>query len=63
MTVAERTTAQHPEHGAVALPLSGRRLHLQHGPIDLIVHAWGEAAAVRPHIAQRSVDLRMSCLN
>ena len=25
----------------------GRRLHLQHGPIDLIIEAWGEAAEVR----------------
>jgi ApbE superfamily uncharacterized protein (UPF0280 family) len=24
----------------------GRRLHLQHGPIDLIVEAWGDARAV-----------------
>jgi ApbE superfamily uncharacterized protein (UPF0280 family) len=30
---------------AVLLP-DGRRLHLQHGPIDLIVEAWGEAREV-----------------
>ena len=30
---------------AALLP-DGRRLHLQHGPIDLIVEAWGEAREV-----------------
>jgi len=25
----------------------GRRLHLQHGPIDLVIEAWGDAAEVR----------------
>jgi hypothetical protein len=30
---------------AVLLP-DGRRLHLQHGPIDLIIEAWGEAREV-----------------
>jgi ApbE superfamily uncharacterized protein (UPF0280 family) len=25
----------------------GRRLHMNHGPIDLIVEAWGEADEVR----------------
>ena len=30
---------------AVLLP-DGRRLHLQHGPIDLILEAWGEAREV-----------------
>src|SRR5215510_11646010 len=29
-----------------ALLTDGRRLHLQHGPIDLIVEAWGEAREV-----------------
>ena len=33
--------------GPVAATTSdGSRLHLQHGPIDLIVEAWGERAAV-----------------
>ena len=31
---------------AVLLP-DGRRLHLQHGPIDLVVEAFGPEAAVR----------------
>ena len=30
---------------AVLLP-DGRRLHLQHGPIDLVVEAWGDAREV-----------------
>ena len=30
----------------------GRRLHLQHGPIDLIVEAWGAAEEVRASYAQ-----------
>ncbi|MEJ1974767.1 MAG: UPF0280 family protein [Acetobacteraceae bacterium] len=30
-----------------ARPLAGGRLHLQHGPIDLIVHAFGAASACR----------------
>ncbi len=25
----------------------GKRLHLQHGPIDLVIEAWGKAAEVR----------------
>lgn len=28
-------------------PLAGDRLHLQHGPIDLVLRAWGAATAVR----------------
>ena len=27
--------------------LAGDRLHLSHGPIDVVLRAWGEAAAVR----------------
>ncbi len=30
----------------------GRRLHLQHGPIDLVIEAWGEAGEVRAAYAQ-----------
>lgn len=30
----------------------GRRLHLQHGPIDLVVEAWGERGAVRTAYAR-----------
>jgi ApbE superfamily uncharacterized protein (UPF0280 family) len=33
--------------GAIARMLpDGRRLHLQHGPIDLVIEAWGEAAEI-----------------
>lgn len=32
---------------ATAALLPGGRLHLQHGPIDAIVHAWGEPGEVR----------------
>jgi len=31
----------------VIQPLSGDRLHLSHGPIDVVAKAWGEAGAVR----------------
>src|SRR3978361_155153 len=31
----------------IAMRADGRRLHLQDGPIDLIVEAWGSAANVR----------------
>ena len=30
----------------------GRRLHLQHGPIDLVIEAWGAADEVRAAYAQ-----------
>ncbi|MFN6924353.1 MAG: UPF0280 family protein [Tabrizicola sp.] len=33
--------------GAVAALLSGGRLHLQHGPIDIVAEAWGEPLAIR----------------
>src|SRR4051812_8310606 len=38
----------------------GRRLFLQHGPIDLIVEAWGDDAAVEAayeHAAARFADV------
>jgi ApbE superfamily uncharacterized protein (UPF0280 family) len=37
---------------AVAALLPGGRLHLQHGPIDAIVQAWGEEAELRAAYAQ-----------
>jgi ApbE superfamily uncharacterized protein (UPF0280 family) len=37
---------------ATAVMLRGGRLHLQHGPIDAIVQAWGEAGEVRAAYAQ-----------
>jgi hypothetical protein len=37
---------------ATVAMLPGGRLHLQHGPIDAIVQAWGEAAEVRTAYAQ-----------
>jgi len=37
---------------ALAAMLPGGRLHLQHGPIDAIVQAWGDAAEVRRAQAQ-----------
>ncbi len=30
--------------GAARAPLSGQRWHFQHGPIDLVLRAWGDAA-------------------
>lgn len=33
--------------GAVAALFSGGRLHLQHGPIDIVAEAWGEPLAIR----------------
>ncbi|MES2541318.1 MAG: UPF0280 family protein [Pseudomonadota bacterium] len=38
--------------GAVAALLPGGRLHLQHGPIDIIAEAFGEAPAVRAAYAR-----------
>ncbi len=32
-----------PPSGAVRAPLSGNRWHFQHGPIDLVLQAWGDA--------------------
>lgn len=37
---------------SAALLPDGRRLHLQHGPIDLIIQAWGEANEVHAAYAQ-----------
>jgi ApbE superfamily uncharacterized protein (UPF0280 family) len=37
--------------GAKLLP-DGRRLHLQHGPIDLVIEAWGATAEVRAAYGQ-----------
>lgn len=41
--------------GAQASPLPDGRLHLNHGPIDLILQAWGDAGAVR-HGMLRAID-------
>ena len=38
--------------GPVAAQLADGRLHLQHGPIDLIIAAWGEAGEVHRAYAQ-----------
>lgn len=38
-------SSQHNGAQAALLP-DGRRLHLHHGPIDLIIEAWGDAAEV-----------------
>ena len=38
--------------GACAARLGDGRLHLQHGPIDLIIEAWGERAEVEAAYAQ-----------
>ncbi len=40
------------ESRAVAALLPGGRLHLQHGPIDIVAEGWGEAAAVRAGYAR-----------
>ena len=34
------------DHPQARLLPDGRRLHLQHGPIDLVVEAWGSRGAV-----------------
>ncbi len=46
--LAARTGTQNvqPPAGAIAALLPGNRLHLQHGPIDLIIKAWGEDLTV-----------------
>ncbi len=62
----------------VSLLPDGRRLHLQHGPIDLVIEAFGDrqeiGAAYRqarsrfentpsPKSTLRSLDLQLSTLN
>ena len=47
-----RTGAAPHERAAGAIAADGRRLHLNHGPIDLIIEAFGEAAEVRAAYAQ-----------
>ena len=37
-TIAERSAT-----GAVRAPIAGNRWHFQHGPIDLVLEAWGDA--------------------
>ena len=44
-------TAPRPT-GAVAALLPGGRLHLQHGPIDIVAEAWGDPAALRAAYAR-----------
>lgn len=39
---------------AIARHVSGGRLHLQHGPIDIIARAWGAEAEIRAAYAQAS---------
>ena len=41
-----------PGSEAVAALLSDGRLHLQHGPIDIVAEGWGEAGAVREGYAR-----------
>ncbi len=42
---------------AAMLP-DGRRLHLQHGPIDLVIEAWGETGEVRAAYGQAMTCFR-----
>lgn len=42
----------HPRGTAMAALLPGGRLHLQHGPIDIVAEAFGEASAVRAGYAR-----------
>ncbi|MET1027251.1 MAG: UPF0280 family protein [Dongiaceae bacterium] len=42
---------------AALLP-DGRRLHLQHGPIDLVIEAWGEVGEVRAAYGQAMTCFR-----
>ena len=60
---AARATAppggQRPMSGPqIAMLPDGRRLHLNHGPIDLIVEAFGEAAEVRAAYGQATARFR-----
>ncbi|HKH67017.1 MAG TPA: phasin family protein, partial [Reyranella sp.] len=41
---------------AVAARLADGRLHLQHGPIDLVIEAFGAAAEVERAVARRSAE-------
>jgi hypothetical protein len=45
----------------IALLPDGRRLHLQDGPIDLIVEAFGSADAVRAAYGAAATRARMRC--
>jgi hypothetical protein len=45
-------TSGRMKSGAVAAVLPGGRLHLQHGPIDILAEAFGAAAAVRAAYAR-----------
>lgn len=42
----------YPKDTAIAALLPGGRLHLQHGPIDIVAEAFGEASAVRAGYAR-----------
>lgn len=52
LQLRDRPPAALPQGGrragpvAARLPPDGRRLHLQHGPIDLVIEAWGDASEV-----------------
>lgn len=41
-------------HGPIAARLADGRLHLQHGPIDLVIEAWGEPAEIEAAYRQAS---------
>ncbi len=45
-SISQKSKAEGAWGGAVAALLPGGRLHLQHGPIDIIAQAFGDAAAV-----------------
>lgn len=47
-----KRASAHPGISAMAALLPGGRLHLQHGPIDIVAEAFGEASAVRAGYAR-----------
>lgn len=51
-TAASESAAATAANGAQARFLPDRRLHLNHGPIDLVIEAWGEEDEVRAAYAQ-----------
>jgi uncharacterized protein len=48
-------TSRRERPGAVAALLPGGRLHLQHGPIDIVAEAFGDAAAVKAGYTRATV--------
>jgi hypothetical protein len=58
---AEKHLADATMSGPARAMLPGNRLHLQHGPIDLVVEAWGERARSNSRTSRRGSVSTTSC--